>query len=80
MTAKAYLAEWCVVLPLRVEDDGTVGHSPSTAWLGPRNQSAGAMPQGCRSQPSPDVQAVVTFIRRGPVWAVTHAGTLKIPH
>lgn len=67
------------MLPLRVGDGGKLGNSPS-AWLGPRNQSAGAMPQGRWSQPSPDVQTVVTFIHRGPVWAVTHVGTLKIPN
>lgn len=47
------------------EADGKLGHSPSAAWLGPGNQSTGAMPQGGSSQPSPDVQTVVTFNRRG---------------
>lgn len=62
--ASAYLAGQCLVLPLRVGNDGKLGHSPSAAWLGPRNQSAGAMPQLCWSQPSLGVHRVVTFILR----------------
>lgn len=31
--ASAYLAGQCLVLPLRVGNDGKLGHSPSAAWL-----------------------------------------------
>lgn len=64
--ANAYLAGQCLVLPLRVKDDGKLGHSTSAAWLGPRDQSAGAMPQARWSQPSPGVHRLVTFILSGP--------------